>query len=211
MREAAGYGKGTDSLGYKSADHPSIHPPIHLFIYLSIHIFIYLSIYLSNYLSIYLCIYLWFYSLGRLRGPLGAGGSLTCSKFIIRSNSLKVPPGGLVPWIFPSLKIRPASLESWGGNATSRPRRPLWWHLAEYNFFFGLRILYKATDYWKAIEKLFYQNGLISSEQKCATRHELHKNYNILICMSLIRRVLVRMIGVINSLVTHSLLITLTH
>jgi hypothetical protein len=41
-----------------------------------------------------------------LRGPLGAWGSLTFSKFTTRVKQLKVPPGGLVPWIFPSLKIR---------------------------------------------------------------------------------------------------------
>jgi hypothetical protein len=41
-----------------------------------------------------------------LRGPLGAWGSLTCSKFTTRVKQLKVPPGGLVPWIFPSLTIR---------------------------------------------------------------------------------------------------------
>jgi hypothetical protein len=35
-----------------------------------------------------------------------AWGSLTCSKFITRVKQLKVPPGGLVPWIFPSLKFR---------------------------------------------------------------------------------------------------------
>jgi hypothetical protein len=40
------------------------------------------------------------------RGPLGAWGSLTRSKFTARVKQLKVPPGGLVPWIFPSLKIR---------------------------------------------------------------------------------------------------------
>jgi hypothetical protein len=38
--------------------------------------------------------------------PLGAWGSLTCSKFTTWVKQLKVPPGGLVPWIFPSLKIR---------------------------------------------------------------------------------------------------------
>jgi hypothetical protein len=41
-----------------------------------------------------------------LRGPLGAWGSLTCNKFTTRVKQLEVPPGGLVPWIFPSLKIR---------------------------------------------------------------------------------------------------------
>jgi hypothetical protein len=41
-----------------------------------------------------------------LRGPLGAWGSLTCSKFTTWVKQLKVPPGGLVPWIFPSLRIR---------------------------------------------------------------------------------------------------------
>jgi hypothetical protein len=41
-----------------------------------------------------------------LRGPLGAWGSLTSSKFTTRVKQLKVPPGGLVPWIFPSVKIR---------------------------------------------------------------------------------------------------------
>jgi hypothetical protein len=41
-----------------------------------------------------------------LRGTLGAWGSLTCSKFTTRAKQLKVPPGRLVPWIFPSLKIR---------------------------------------------------------------------------------------------------------
>jgi hypothetical protein len=41
-----------------------------------------------------------------LRGPLGAWGSVTCSKFTTRVKQLKVPPGGLVPWMFPSLKIR---------------------------------------------------------------------------------------------------------
>jgi hypothetical protein len=41
-----------------------------------------------------------------LRVPLGAWGSLTCSKYITRVKQLKVPPRGLVPWIFPSLKIR---------------------------------------------------------------------------------------------------------
>jgi hypothetical protein len=41
-----------------------------------------------------------------LRGPLGAWGSLTCSKFTTLVKQLKVPPWGLVPWIFPSLKIR---------------------------------------------------------------------------------------------------------
>jgi hypothetical protein len=41
-----------------------------------------------------------------LRGPLGAWGSLTCSKYTTRVEQLKVPPGGLVPWVFPSLKIR---------------------------------------------------------------------------------------------------------
>jgi hypothetical protein len=41
-----------------------------------------------------------------LRGALGAWGSLTCSKFTTRVKQLKVPPGGLVPRIFPSLKIR---------------------------------------------------------------------------------------------------------
>jgi hypothetical protein len=40
------------------------------------------------------------------RGPLGAWDSLTCSKFTTWVKQLKVPPGGLVPWIFPSLKIR---------------------------------------------------------------------------------------------------------
>jgi hypothetical protein len=39
-------------------------------------------------------------------GPLGTWGSLTCSKFTTRVKQLKVPPGGLVPWIFLSLKIR---------------------------------------------------------------------------------------------------------
>jgi hypothetical protein len=38
--------------------------------------------------------------------PLGAWGSLTCSKSTTRVKRLKVPPGGLVPWMFPSLKIR---------------------------------------------------------------------------------------------------------
>jgi hypothetical protein len=37
-----------------------------------------------------------------LIGPLGASGSLTCSKFTTRVKQFKVPPGGLVP----SLKIR---------------------------------------------------------------------------------------------------------
>jgi hypothetical protein len=32
-----------------------------------------------------------------LRGPLGAWGSLMCSKFTTRDKQLKVPPGGLVP------------------------------------------------------------------------------------------------------------------
>jgi hypothetical protein len=41
-----------------------------------------------------------------LRGPLGTWGSLTCSKCTTRVKRLKIPPGGLVPWIFPSLKIR---------------------------------------------------------------------------------------------------------
>jgi hypothetical protein len=41
-----------------------------------------------------------------LKGPLGAWGPLTCSKFTTQVKQLKVPPGGLVPWIFPSLKIR---------------------------------------------------------------------------------------------------------
>jgi hypothetical protein len=41
-----------------------------------------------------------------LRGPLGAWGSLSCSKFTTRVKQLKVPPGGLVPWIFPSLRSR---------------------------------------------------------------------------------------------------------
>jgi hypothetical protein len=40
-----------------------------------------------------------------LSGPLGAWGSLTCSKSTTRVKQLKIPPGGLVPWIFPSLKI----------------------------------------------------------------------------------------------------------
>jgi hypothetical protein len=39
------------------------------------------------------------------QSPLGASGSLTCSKSTTRVKRLKVPPGGLVPWIFPSLKI----------------------------------------------------------------------------------------------------------
>jgi hypothetical protein len=38
-----------------------------------------------------------------LRGPLGAWGSLTCSKSTTRVKQLKVPPGGLIPWIFPSV------------------------------------------------------------------------------------------------------------
>jgi hypothetical protein len=52
------------------------------------------------------------YVLGRemstilLRSPLGTWGSLTCSESTTRVKRLKVPPGGLVPWIFPSLKIR---------------------------------------------------------------------------------------------------------
>jgi hypothetical protein len=41
-----------------------------------------------------------------LRGPLGVWGSLTCSQFTTQVKQLRVPPGGLVPWIFPSLKIR---------------------------------------------------------------------------------------------------------
>jgi hypothetical protein len=41
-----------------------------------------------------------------LRGPLWAWGSLTCSKFTTWFKQLKVSPGGLVSWIFPSLKIR---------------------------------------------------------------------------------------------------------
>jgi hypothetical protein len=41
-----------------------------------------------------------------LRDPFGAWGSLTCSKLTTQVKQLKVPPGGLVPWIFPSLKIR---------------------------------------------------------------------------------------------------------
>jgi hypothetical protein len=41
-----------------------------------------------------------------LRGPLGAWGSLTFSKSTTRVKELKVPPGRLFPWIFPSLKIR---------------------------------------------------------------------------------------------------------
>jgi hypothetical protein len=41
-----------------------------------------------------------------LRGPVGAWGSLTCSKFTTRVKQPKVPPEGLVPWIFPYLKIR---------------------------------------------------------------------------------------------------------
>jgi hypothetical protein len=41
-----------------------------------------------------------------LRGPLPAWGSLTCSKFTTRVKQLKLPPGGLVPWIFPALKVR---------------------------------------------------------------------------------------------------------
>jgi hypothetical protein len=48
----------------------------------------------------------WIWPIILLRGPLGAWGSLTCSKFTTRFKQLKVPPGGLVPWIFPSLKIR---------------------------------------------------------------------------------------------------------
>jgi hypothetical protein len=45
----------------------------------------------------------------------GAWGSLMCSKFTTRVKQLKVPPGGLVPWIF----------SSWDGNVTPRLRRPL--------------------------------------------------------------------------------------
>jgi hypothetical protein len=62
-----------------------------------------------------------------LRGPLGTWGSSTCSKFTTRVKRLKVPPGGLVPWIFPSLKIRrpPPGLNPHRSNATSRLRRPL--------------------------------------------------------------------------------------
>jgi hypothetical protein len=73
-----------------------------------------------------------------LRGPLGAWGSLTCSKFTARMKQLKVPPGGLVPWIFPSLKIRrpPPGLNprrsSWGGNVTPRLRRPLCYRLVKW-------------------------------------------------------------------------------
>jgi hypothetical protein len=40
------------------------------------------------------------------QGPLGAWGSLTCTKFTTRVKQLEVAPGGLVPWMFPSLKIR---------------------------------------------------------------------------------------------------------
>jgi hypothetical protein len=45
-----------------------------------------------------------------LRGPLGAWGSLTCSKFTTRLKQLKVPPGGLVPWIFPWIRRPPPGL-----------------------------------------------------------------------------------------------------
>jgi hypothetical protein len=47
-----------------------------------------------------------------LKGPLGAWGPLTCSKFTTRVKQLKVPPGGLVPWIVPSLKIQRPSRRS---------------------------------------------------------------------------------------------------
>jgi hypothetical protein len=47
-----------------------------------------------------------------LRGPLGAWGSLTCSKFTTRVKQLKNSTT--------SAGFEPASLESWGGNATSR-------------------------------------------------------------------------------------------
>jgi hypothetical protein len=61
-----------------------------------------------------------------LRGPFGTWSSFRCSKSTTRVKQLKVPPGGLDPWIFPtSAWFEPASLGSWGGNVTSRPRRPL--------------------------------------------------------------------------------------
>jgi hypothetical protein len=41
--------------------------------------------------------------------PQFCSGSLTCSKSTTWVKRLKVPPGGLVPWIFPSLKIRQPS------------------------------------------------------------------------------------------------------
>jgi hypothetical protein len=63
--------------------------------------------------------------------PPWAWGSLTCSKFTTRVKQLKVPPGGLVPWIFSVLKNSTTSAgfepTSWGGNATSRLRRPRDW------------------------------------------------------------------------------------
>jgi hypothetical protein len=58
-----------------------------------------------------------------LRGPLGAWGSLTCSKFTTRVKQLNVPLGGLVPWIFPSSKFDDLR-RVWGGNVTPRLRRP---------------------------------------------------------------------------------------
>jgi hypothetical protein len=50
-----------------------------------------------------------------LRGPHGAWGFLMCSKSTTRVTLLKVPPGGLVPRIFLSLKIRrpPPGLNPW--------------------------------------------------------------------------------------------------
>jgi hypothetical protein len=55
-----------------------------------------------------------------------------CSKSTTRVKRLKVPPGGLRSLNFSVLTnsttsagFEPASLGSWGGNVTSRPRRPL--------------------------------------------------------------------------------------
>jgi hypothetical protein len=70
-----------------------------------------------------------------LRGPLGAWGSLTCSKFTTRFKQLKVPTGGLVPWIFPSWKIR----------------RPPPWH-SYYIALFNLRRLWYRVVFFRQYE-----------------------------------------------------------